>query len=180
MEEEWRDVVGYEGLYQVSNLGRVRRMSASFTDTKGRLRHFVGRVLRPQKLRHGYVYVNLWKDNVRKGCTIHRLVAIAFIPNPDNKPQVNHIDGDRANNKVENLEWTTNSENQRHRLDILHHKGVRIYETRKVVCVETGDVYDSITSASKFANVAVSNIVAVCRGYEGAHTSGGYHWKYID
>jgi hypothetical protein len=102
MKEEWRDIEGYEGMYQVSNLGRV----LSLISNKILKNFFVGR--------GGYHRVDLCKDKVRKPYRVHRLVAEAFIPNINNKPQVNHIDGNRINNNVENLEWCTNSENNKH------------------------------------------------------------------
>lgn len=101
MEEIWRDIEGFEGLYQVSNLGRVKRVTT-------------GRVLKGCKDKDGYLRVKLCKNNV--GCykLIHRLVAQAFIPNHENKPQVNHIDEDKTNNMVSNLEWMTAKENSNH------------------------------------------------------------------
>ena len=101
MNEIWRDVAGYEGLYQVSSLGRVR----SF--------HKDGRVLKPGS-KEGYLFVNLYRKGNVKNCKIHRLVAAAFISNPLNKPEVNHIDGNPSNNHADNLEWATRAENQRH------------------------------------------------------------------
>ena len=101
--EEWRDVVGYEGLYQVSNLGRVK----SFKKDKAK-------ILKSNPGIGGYLRVVLCKDFKNKNRFVHVLVAKAFIPNPDNKPQVNHIDGDKTNNRVENLEWMTCSENIHH------------------------------------------------------------------
>ena len=102
--EEWRDVIGYEGLYQVSNYGRVksfhnngvRTLNPSFADYPG------------------YYVVNLTKNGKQQTQYVHILVAQAFIPNPENKSYVNHIDGDKLNNCLENLEWTTPTENSRH------------------------------------------------------------------
>lgn len=105
--EIWKDVVGYEGMYEVSNKGRVRSLDRK--DIRGR--RVKGKYLKYKKTSRGYLSLQL----CGKDCLIHRLVAKAFIPNPENKPQVNHIDGDKSNNNVENLEWCTSSENNKHR-----------------------------------------------------------------
>jgi hypothetical protein len=97
--EEWRDIEGYNELYKISDAGNVMR--------DGRLRK-----LRPNK--RGYVRINLSKDGKIKVYMVHRLVAIAFLPNPENKPQVNHKNGIRSDNRLVNLEWCSQSENQLH------------------------------------------------------------------
>ena len=110
MEEIWKPIVGYEGYYEVSNLGRVRSMD-KYVNTKGdskRIRN--GRVLKGI-LCHNYVWVTLSKDNLKSKKRVHRLVAEAFIPNPDNLPCVNHKDENRSNNSIENLEWCTTEYN---------------------------------------------------------------------
>lgn len=99
MTEEWRPVVGLEELYEVSNLGRVRNCC--------------GYIMKLRENRGGYLQVNLSDDYSRSYPVVHRLVARAFIPNPKKSPQVNHIDGDRKNNRVDNLEWCTHGENMR-------------------------------------------------------------------
>lgn len=110
MEELWRDIEGYEGLYQVSNLGRVK----SF-DTKDKLdRIRKGRVLKGRKDKYGYIQVGLYKQGAASKKKIHRLVAEAFISNPENKPEVNHIDEDKTNNIISNIEWVTPKENLNH------------------------------------------------------------------
>lgn len=101
--EEWRSVIDYEGIYEVSNMGRVRSIVAD--------EHYRARILKPALHLRGYLFVNLYKNGKRKPRTIHRLVAKAFIPNPDNLPEVNHKDEDKTNNNVENLEWCTKSHN---------------------------------------------------------------------
>ena len=101
MKELWKDIKGYEGLYQVSNLGRVKRVTTS-------------RILKGCKDKDGYLKVILCKNNIKSTKTVHRLVAQAFIPNTENKLEVNHIDEDKANNTVNNLEWSTRKENLNH------------------------------------------------------------------
>jgi hypothetical protein len=99
--EEWKDIQGYEGKYQISSFGRVRNIQK-------------GNFLNPSPNYKGYLRVNLWKNGGYKTKVVHRLVCKAFLDNPDNKPQVNHIDGDKTNNKLQNLEWVTNDENKKH------------------------------------------------------------------
>lgn len=113
MVEVWKDVVGYEGLYQVSNRGVVKRIDSIGLD--GRQLH--EKQLYGGRYSNGYQFVCLSKDGVCKQYIIHRLVAIAFLPNPNNNPVVNHVDGDKQNNSVENLEWCTHSQNRKHAYD---------------------------------------------------------------
>ena len=105
MEEIWRDIEGFEGLYQVSNFGRIKRVTT-------------GKILKGDKNNDGYLRVKLYKNNTKSNKSIHRLVAEAFIPNPENKPQVNHINEDKTNNSLDNsldnLEWMTAKENINH------------------------------------------------------------------
>lgn len=114
--EKWKDVFGYEGLYQVSDAGRVRSLDINRVDKLGRKLKKKGRILKGIEVM-GYLKVNLWKGGVMKIHAVHRLVAIAFIPNPEGKPQINHKDGNKENNHVSNLEWCTHSENTRHAYD---------------------------------------------------------------
>ena len=110
MEQEvWKDIEGYEGKYQVSNYGNVR--SLMYHNTKGIKRISL---LKPATDNRGYFRCALSKNNILKTYKVHRLVAQAFIPNPNNYPQINHIDGNKKNNNAENLEWCTNSVNQIH------------------------------------------------------------------
>ena len=120
MAEEWKDIAGYEGRYQISNLGRVKTVERYKSD--GRRQR---EAIRKSQIDHqGYEFVLLF--NGIKNCrhSVHVLVARAFIPNPHDKPQINHIDGDKTNNDVCNLEWCTASENQRHavRTGLSHYK----------------------------------------------------------
>lgn len=113
--EEWKDIVGYEGLYQVSDLGNIKSLDRWIYGRgrkKKQLRH--GCVMKFKTDKYGYFTLQLIKENIRKHITVHRLVAIAFILNPENKPQINHIDCDKKNNAVHNLEWNTAKENVIH------------------------------------------------------------------
>ncbi len=107
--EIWKDINGYEGYYQISNRGNVRSVDR-FDGVHDRAGTVIKQSLKP----NGYLQVGLRKHNQRKWIGVHRLVAIHFIDNPENKPQVNHIDGNKQNNTVENLEWVTAKENQHH------------------------------------------------------------------
>lgn len=106
MIEEWRDVVGFEGLYQVSNLGRVKSLPRKVPFGVA-YRITEETILKPHQMRHGYMSVGLKVHNKPKYMTVHRLVAMAFIPNPDKLPHINHKDEDKTNNCVDNLEWCT-------------------------------------------------------------------------
>lgn len=103
MEEEWKPIKGYEGLYEVSSTGKVKSFQRGGT-----------KILHQNINQSGYHHVILSKGKVKKDLRVHRLVASAFIPNPLNKPEVNHIDGDKHNNNADNLEWATRKENINH------------------------------------------------------------------
>lgn len=102
-KEIWKDIEEYEGIYQVSNLGKVKSFKRGSE-----------RMLKPCRDRRGYLIVDLYKNGKHKNNKIHRLVAQAFIPNPENKSEINHIDEDKTNNNVDNLEWSTRKENLNH------------------------------------------------------------------
>ena len=114
--EEWRPIKGYEGLYEVSNLGRVKSLERY--DTLGRKKK--ERILRGRCNKHGYLSVNLYKNGIEKDFFIHRLVAEAFIPNSNNLPEVDHINTIKDDNRVENLRWATIKENRNNELTKKH------------------------------------------------------------
>lgn len=113
MTEQWKDIQGYEGLYQVSNMGKIKALRRR-VDTGKCHREWGEHFLSYGVDDSGYFRTNLAKDGANKTVKVHRLVAEAFIPNPDNKPTVNHKDGNKQNNSVENLEWATMSEQLHH------------------------------------------------------------------
>lgn len=184
MNEIWKPVTGYEGLYEVSNTGKVKSLKRTVKTYNDWDRTFNERLLtlHSSKLtkRHPkpMYHVELWKNNKRKVAMIHRLVAEAFIPNPDGKPQVNHKDGNRANNSVENLEWVTCSENSKHayRTGLARPKRCKpIQGTNKT----TGSVVE-FSSIEEAARTLKGNPDAIRSALKGRSASScGYYWKYI-
>ncbi len=177
----WLKIKGFNN-YSVSSDGSVRN------DNNLRL-------LRPTTNSRGYLYVVLSNNGKTTTKKVHRLVAETFIDNPDNKPQVNHIDGNKQNNNVSNLEWTTAQENTNHFWQFLdneyhkqnrlngHKNSIRSYSlsehprARKVLRVDDNKVYNCLTEAALDSNTTESLISQVCRGKR--HTTGGYKWRYV-
>lgn len=166
-EEIWKDIEEYENLYQVSSIGRVKSLNYNHTTGKDR-------ILKPAKDIYGYLYVSLCKQGKIKTHRIHRLVAEAFIPNPNNFPQVNHKNEDKTNNYVSNLEWCDRKYNCNYGT-----RNKRIAEkcSKQVLCVETGKIYPSTHQVEKQLGFAHQNIVNACIGKR--KTCGGFHWKYV-
>lgn len=184
----WRDIKGYEGYYQVSSDGRVRSLDR-YVPSKNdsiKLCRGVERVLALNE--HGYLQTSLYNHGMNnkkngKHYMVHRLVAEAFIPNPENKPEVNHKDGDKLNNNVSNLEWVTKSENVRHAYATglnsieqarrnLHKASLVSAELTRIKCkcIETGQLYNSYTEAGELTRTSAIEIKvscdkhSVCRG----------------
>jgi len=163
--ETWRDIEGFEGYYQVSNLGRVKGVARDLPDGK----HIKEKIREPQG--STYLAIDLWKDNKSHNKLVHRLVAQAFLPNPDNLPEVNHKDGNPRNNSVANLEWVSSSSNTAHRLAT---KGTSY--RKSVQCLETGEIFTSISAASRSVNASTQQVIdsinskSCCKGKTFAYT----------
>ena len=185
-KEQWKQIAGFEG-YQVSSFGNVKSVERLVWNGKGYV-HKPSMILKQARNHKGYPIVYLSHNNRQKTVPVHRLVASAFIPNPFGKLQVNHINGDKGDNRIENLEWCTNEENQRHAwitgLQKVSHKAGR--PRRKVLQVDasTGLVvheYGSINEAAKAVGCKTSsNIGGCCRQSYGRRTVKGYLWKFKD
>lgn len=154
MNEIWRDVVRYEGIYEVSNYGRVRTHKAKTTFTKKHgVRHWKQRYLKDKTPRGRDVRVALWKDGKPKDFLVHRLVGFAFIPTVDGKNCINHIDGNPKNNYVDNLEWCDHKENQNHAFENdLAHTNLKV----KLIQIDTNIQLEfiSMARADKWLNRA--------------------------
>lgn len=181
--EIWKDIQGYEGMYQVSNLGRVRSLDREIVTPHPRNPKYIHRYIKmggikSQRLNNkGYREVDLYKNNIQDTRTVHRLVATAFLPNPSHLPEVNHIDENPRNNRLENLEWVDRLQNVRHgtgrqRMGRSHWTPVEQYTLdgqfiRRWECMQ---------QAADELHLHMTKISAVCRGK--AKTTGGYIWKY--
>lgn len=147
--EEWKDIAGYEGYYQVSNLGRVRSLDRTVKKWDGE-KVAKGIILKQSKNLRGYLFVELFRNGIGRINTIHRLVAGAFIKNPNNLSQINHKDEDKTNNKMENLEWCDSLYNARFGTRTLR-ASMKISKKVLVLteCGEEYGRYDSVSLAAK-------------------------------
>lgn len=159
-DEIWKEIKGYEGLYAISDRGRVKSLKS-------------GRVLKPGINSNGYELVVLCKNGKQKNYTVHRLVAEAFIPNTDNLLQVNHIDECKTNNDVSNLEWVTASQNMKHSA---HQQSCRINQL--TLDGKFVKVWGSSRQINKELGYNASSIIQCCKGkYKQRH---GFRWQYSD
>jgi len=180
-KEKWRDIKGYEGLYQVSNLGRVKSLERTVTRKNGRKFSVKERILKPFSNQDGYLRVGLYEDDSgkRKTIKVHRLVCEAFHENPEDKPCVNHIDENKANNSASNLEWCTYEENVNH--------GTRNARSAKALSKLVGQytrdgklikIWQSTMEVKRQLGFNAGAISEAARGK--LKTAYGYIWKYID
>lgn len=177
IEEIWKDIPGYEQLYQISNMGRVKSLERNVVRGRGGLYKIEEKILKCTKDKDGYLRVNLCKDGKTKNYLIHRLVASTFLPNPDNLPQLNHIDEYKTNNCVDNLEYCTAEYNMNYGTRLEHFiKSKSIPILQFSFDGEFIKKWDSTTQVKRELGINQGNISKCLRGKR--KSSGGYIWKY--
>lgn len=192
MEEEWKEISGYEGLYEVSNYGRIKSLEKSYKIC-GKAIYHRNEIILKQKKSRNYKCVELNANGKSKYFQVHRLVAQAFIPNTHNKPYIDHIDGNPTNNNSSNLRWVTHKENMNNPItkerqrnkprkqgeEHPHYEG-KSKCSKKVIKYDLNnielDMYDSVHQASRRNNISATHISAVCLGKR--LSAGGFIWKH--
>jgi hypothetical protein len=159
----WKPIIGYENYYEISNFGEIRSIQ-----NKSK------KIIKPYITNRGYLRIRLFKNKIRTAFTIHRLVGINFIPNTENKSYINHIDGNKQNNNVSNLEWVTHSENEKHASEnnLKNSKSIIQYDLNGNKINE----FNSIKNASIMTGIHKCGISKCCNNK--MKTSGNFKWKF--
>lgn len=191
MQEIWKDIEGYEGLYQVSNLGRVKSLKR-YRSNHTKLQAVPEKIKSTRLDNQGYKLIDLYKDSKGKTIRIHRIVAEMFIDNPNSKETVNHIDGNKQNNIVDNLEWASFKEQNKHFYKynlksngniIKAVKAMNKAQAKKVKCLNNGTVYESASEAGRQVGISGSLIMRCCRGERKSagkdNNMNPLHWIYL-
>ena len=164
MEQElWRDVVGYEGLYLISNLGNLKSIDRIIKTKDGICYFRKGRNITIRKNNFGYYETRLYKNGKKKSAFLHRIIAEAFISNPDGLPQVDHINGDKRDNRICNLRWVTRSQNMKAAYELRLCKNRR-HNRRQVIDTCTNKVYSSMLEAAKANDIPYSAFKSLMYG----------------
>lgn len=199
---QWRKIPNFE-FYEASEDGEIRSVNRSFITKDGRRVNYVGQIMKPRLNRGGYLKVILSTKGARKTVTVHRLVTLAFIPNPENKPEIDHKNGIRTDNRVRNLHWVTSKENSNMPLHIANisgennsfygkkhtektrrliaesnsrRSGANHSRSRPVINLDTGEQFCSLTEAAKSLGYSTK---AVYQAMRRNCVCGGYRWKYL-
>jgi len=165
----FKDIIGYEGLYSISEDGVITN-------------YFYKKVpfeMSTHKTERGFERVHLRKEGKLKTFLLHRLLAIHFLPNPQGHKIINHKDGDKRNNVLDNLEWCTQSDNGKRNYAsgvISQPKSDMAFRARKVVCVERNIIFGTVNEAAKWVGRCTASVISACKGR--AKTCGGFTWKY--
>lgn len=173
--EIWKPIKGFEGLYEVSNQGRIKSLNRTVFDENGRIRLLKGKLLKLND-KNGYNVVNLYKNGVMKKPRVHRLVAEAFIPNPENKPEIDHINTIRNDNRVENLMWVTHKENTNNPLTLAKWVTPIIqyatYDGKPIAW------WESLSECSRFTGISTQLITHNLTGKTKTVCNGEFYFKY--
>lgn len=182
MEEIWKTIDGYEGYYEISSLGRLRSCDRTIEQGRNILR-LKGRLMKPHICSTtGYYMTMLSKSGISKRFPLHRLIAKAFVPNPENKPLVDHINGNRTDNRIRNLRWCTNKENltfpiaSENRILCKQNVSKKVAQLDKTT-LKAINVFRSVGEVKRQLGFAKQNIILCCNGVK--PSSYGYKWKYI-
>lgn len=196
MQEIWKDIPGYEGLYQASNLGRIKSLERKVNTGNNGYRIEKEKIKKPVLQKSGYHHIALYKKCKRKEFGVHRLIMMTFCPNEDKQLQIDHIDMNKTNNKLDNLEFVTMEENIARmyakkpprttiKKTLSSRKNAKIAtekSKKKVGQYKNGEllnIYSSMSDAARKLNIQSSHIGKCCKNAYGFKTCGGYEWRFI-
>jgi hypothetical protein len=178
MNEIWKQILGFDGFYFVSNLGRIKSFKILNTQNKNKIG-----IIKKQRNNKGYKIISVKFNKVKISLKVHRLVAMAFIPNPENKSQINHKDGNKSNNNVNNLEWATGSENVKHAFNTglkEQYFGSEHYMSKCILQFDKSGIFlkkwDCMSDACRVYNIKLQSLSSCVSGK--SKTCGGYKWQY--
>lgn len=179
MEEVWKDIEGYEGLYQVSNLGRIKRLARIAKYANGTIHHYEEMIIKPRVNRFGYFYLTLYRNSIKWSARVHKLVAHAFVPNPHNYQCVNHIDENKLNNRADNLEWCSKEYNNTYN-NIRQRAGRNI--AKSIIAFDNihkfGTYFRSEADAANYLGKTTCSLISSCANGK-RKTAYGYRWEIV-
>ena len=178
----FKPIKGFENMYEISNYGIIKSVDRNIICKDGQIKPIKSRYIRPADNGSGYKFVYLWKDNKQHRYYVHRLVDETFIPNPDNLPEINHIDNNKNNNHVNNLEWCSYGQNIKH----AYKTGLKVATSnhlkRKILQYDKNmnfiKEWECTKDVQRSLGIYHSNISVCCEGRQ--KTAGGYIWRYAD